>query len=154
MTCYISCFISFVFIVGMIYFYNSVNSSNIVKQYENQLTAKQQVIYKNIANERLHISMKGYMIGLILSIFVIYYNYSKKILHTNSVVCLVLSISFVTNYFYYKLTPKTDWMLNHVENKTQSQAWLQMYKSMQYYYHFGLMLGIIGICILAYAFKC
>jgi hypothetical protein len=33
-------------------------------------------------------------------------------------------------------------------------AWLQMYREMQYNYHAGLVLGIIGSGILAFAFRC
>lgn len=74
-------------------------------------------------------------------------------------VCIVLATSFLTNYFYYILSPKTDWMLNHVEGpeaqaKQQVQAWLQMYRTMQFYYHAGLVLGILGVGVLAFAFRC
>ena len=154
MVCSISCSISFVFIVGMIYFYNATGKSETVQQYRNTLTAHQQVTYDKIVKERLMISMQGYMLGLVLSLFIIYYNYQKKGFRPSSVVCLVLATSFITNYFYYKLTPKSDWMLNHVESREQTQAWLKMYKTMQYYYHAGLALGIIGICVFAYAFRC
>ena len=71
-----------------------------------------------------------------------------------SLVCLVLSTSFLTNYFYYMLSPKSDWMLNHVNNKEQTRAWLLMYRDMQYNYHLGLVLGIIAVGVLAFAFRC
>jgi hypothetical protein len=29
-----------------------------------------------------------------------------------------------------------------------------MYRTMQYYYHFGLVLGIAGVGVIAYAFRC
>ena len=52
------------------------------------------------------------------------------------------------------LSPKTDWMLNHVNSAEQTQAWLKMYRAMQYYYHAGLALGILGVGIFAYSFRC
>jgi len=61
---------------------------------------------------------------------------------------------FVTNYFYYVLHPKTEWMLAHINTKEQNIAWLTMYKEMQYNYHLGLALGIIGVGVLAFAFRC
>ena len=113
---------------------------------------QQREAYDKIAKERLHISMQGYGLGLILSGLIIYYK--KKQLKSTSLVCLVLATSFITNYFYYMLSPKSDWMLNHVESREQTHAWLQMYRTMQFYYHAGLVLGIIGVGVMAYAFRC
>ena len=70
------------------------------------------------------------------------------------VICIVMSISFITNYFYYILSPKSDWMLNHVNDKEQVKAWLQMYREMSYNYHLGLVLGIIAVGIFSFAFRC
>ena len=154
MVCSTSCLIATVFIIGMIYFYNATSKSVIVQQYRTQLTFPQKAIYDKIAAERLSISLKGYGLGFLISLAIIYYNYQKKQFRPSATVCTVLAISFLTNYFYYILSPKTDWMLNHVEGRAQTQAWLQMYKTMQYYYHAGLVLGILGIGIFAYAFRC
>ena len=158
MVCSISCSISAVFIIGMIYFYNAADKSTTVKQYRQQLSTQQKAVYDKIAAERLKISMQGYGLGFLLSLFIIYYNYQKTHkLRSSVTVCIVLATSFLTNYFYYILSPKTDWMLNHIEGseaqvKQQTQAWLQMYRTMQFYYHAGLVLGILGIGIFAYAF--
>jgi len=154
MVCSTSCIISAVFIIGMIYFYNATSKSQVVQQYRAQLPLPQKAIYDKIAAERLNISLKGYGLGFLLSLFIVYYNYRNKRLQPSATVCLVLATSFLTNYFYYTLSPKTDWMLNHVEGKAQTQAWLQMYRTMQYYYHAGLALGILGIGVFAYAFRC
>jgi hypothetical protein len=45
-------------------------------------------------------------------------------------------------------------MLNHITDAEQTQAWLKMYQTMQYYYHMGMVLGIVGVGVLAYAFRC
>ncbi len=152
MVCSISCSISMVFIIGMIYFYNGTSKNATVLQYKQQLNTEQRKAYDKIAAERLNISLRGYALGVLLSLLLIYYNYKKKQFKASSVVCLVLATSFLTNYFYYTLSPKSDWMLNHVESRGQTQAWLEMYKIMQYYYHAGLVLGIIGLGVFAYAF--
>lgn len=152
MVCSISCSISMVFIIGMIYFYNGTSKNATVLQYKQQLNTEQKQAYDKIAAERLNISLRGYALGVLLSLLLIYYNYKKKQFKASSVVCLVLATSFLTNYFYYTLSPKSDWMLNHVESRGQTQAWLEMYKVMQYYYHAGLVLGIIGLGVFAYAF--
>ncbi len=154
MVCSISCSISFVFIVGMIYFYNATSKNATVIQYKQQLNKEQRATYDMIAKERLDISMQGYVLGFVISLVIVFYNYKYKHIKPASVVCLVLATSFLTNYFYYMLSPKSDWMLNHVESREQTQAWLYMYRTMQYYYHAGLVLGILGIGVFAYAFRC
>jgi ABC-type multidrug transport system fused ATPase/permease subunit len=62
--------------------------------------------------------------------------------------------AFLTNYFHYILSPKSDWMLNHMNNQEEVKSWLLMYREMQYNYHMGLVLGIIAVGILAFAFRC
>jgi hypothetical protein len=138
----------------MIYFYNSTGSNPEVIKYRAQLNENQRKIYEKIVTERLGISIKGYILGFMLSLLIIYYYYKDKRIKPSSVVCIVLATSFLTNYFFYSLSPKTDWMLNHVESKEQTQAWLQMYRTMQFHYHAGLVLGIVGMGVFAYAFRC
>ena len=154
MVCSITCSISAIFIIGMIVFYNGMIRDDTVMQYKHQLNVQQSEAYDKIAKERLHISMQGFVLGFVLSLFIIYFTYNKKTFKPPATVCLVLATCFLTNYFYYTLTPKSDWMLNHVESKAQTQAWLEMYKNMRYKYHSGLLLGIVGVGIFAYAFRC
>ena len=71
-----------------------------------------------------------------------------------SMVCITVFIAFFTNYFYYILTPKTDWMLNHIDSREQTKAWLEMYRTMQVYYHSSLVVGIIAVGLITFAFRC
>ena len=156
MACTISCMISAVFIIGMIYFYNITDKSEIVRHYKYKLPNNLQKRYENISKERMKISLYGYGIGLLISLFVIFYNIKINHMKLNniSLVCTVMAICFLTNYFFYVLSPKSDWMLNHVNNPEQVKAWLQMYREMSFNYHSGLVLGIIAVGILAFAFRC
>lgn len=156
MPCSISCMISTVFIIGMIYFYNITDKSAIVRSYKQQLPSDLQKRYEKIAKERMTISYYGYGCGLLLSLCIIFYNLKLKgmKLNTFSLVCTVMATCFLTNYFFYMLYPKSDWMLNHVNSPEQVKAWLQMYKEMSYNYHAGLAFGIIAVGILAFAFRC
>ena len=156
MACAISCMVSAIFIIGMIYFYNMTDKSEIVKHYKSSLSSDLQKRYDKISKERLMISYQGYAFGVILSLGIIFYNLKikgKKMSNT-SLVCTVIATAFVTNYFYYMIHPKSDWMLDHLQNKQEIKAWLQMYREMQYNYHMGLTLGIIGVGIFAFAFRC
>ena len=156
MTCSISCSISFIFIIGMIYFYNATSKSSIVKHYKEKLPTDLRKRYEKITEERMRISYCGYILGFILSLCIIFYNLKRKGAKLNnvSIVCIVVSTCFLTNYFYYILTPKSDWMLDHMTNQEQVRLWLQLYRQMQVYYHSGLVLGIIGVGIFAFAFRC
>jgi len=156
MVCTISCMISAIFIIGMIYFYNMTDKSEIVKHYKNSLPSDLQKRYDKIAKERLTISYYGYILGFVLSLLIIFYNlyFKKNNINTTALVCIVISTCFITNYFFYTLYPKSDWMLNHTNNPEQVKAWLQMYKEMSYNYHMGIVLGIIAVGIFAFAFRC
>ena len=156
MACSISCMISAIFIIGMIYFYNRTDKSEIVKHYKNKLPIDLQKRYEKISKERMTISYYGYGLGVILSLFIIFYNLKIKHvkLNTISLVCTVVATCFLTNYFYYILSPKSDWMLNHTNNQEQVKAWLLMYREMSYNYHAGLALGIVAVGIFAFAFRC
>jgi len=156
MACTISCIISAVFIIGMIYFYNLTDKSEIVKHYKSSLPNNLQKRYENISKERMTISYYGYVLGLLISLFIIFYNLKIKgsKMNTFSLVCTVMATCFLTNYFYYMLSPKSDWMLNHISNQEQVKAWLLMYREMSYNYHMGIALGIIAVGIFAFAFRC
>ena len=156
MACLLICAISAIFIIGMIYFYNMTNKSKIVKSYKEKMPPDLQKRYEKISEERMRISYQGYILGFILSLFVIFYNYKFKgfRMGNTSLVCTVIAVSFITNYFYYMLSPKSDWMLNHMNSQDQVKGWLLMYREMQFNYHAGLALGIIAVGIMAFAFRC
>jgi hypothetical protein len=133
----------------------SIATSQIILKYKSQLPENLQKIYEQITNERTRIYYQGYILGFILSLIIIGINiYSDhKMLSTTSMICLVLATSFITNYFYYILSPKKKWMLDHIKTPDQTKAWLQMYRGMQVYYHTGLVLGIVAVGIFAHAFR-
>lgn len=156
MACYISCMISAIFVIGMIYFYNMTEKSEIVKHFKRKLSSDLQKRYDKISQERKWISYQGYILGVILSLGIILYNikFRGKKLDNLPLICIVIATTFVTNYTYYMLHPKSDWMLNHMANQEEVKAWLQMYREMQFNYHMGIELGIIAVGILAFAFRC
>jgi hypothetical protein len=132
-----------------------VYKSKIILQYKAQLPDELQGIHEKITRERTKIYYQGYILGFVLSLLIILANYwsNHKMLSTTSLVCLVLATSFITNYFYYILSPKKNWMLDYIKTPEQTKAWLQMYRGMQVYYHSGLVLGIIAVGVFAFAFR-
>ena len=151
MPCCISCMISCIFVIGMIYFYNATDKSDIVNKYKATLPLDLQQRYEKITEERRRISYQGYSLGFLLSLVILYF---RRKMNTISLVCTVMATCFLTNYFYYMLSPKSDWMLNHTTNQDEVRAWLLMYRAMSYNYHLGIVFGILAVGILAFAFRC
>ena len=153
MPCSMSLLLSIVFLVSMVYM---LQSTAITKEYEAQLPKELQQTYTKIVNERKGIYYMGYGLGFLLAIAIIFYNIyvSKRKLSTLSLVSIIVSVSFITNYFYYMLSPKTSWMLDSIKDPEQTKAWLKMYRGMQTYYHGGLALGVLAMGLFAFAFRC
>ncbi len=155
MPCLVTCGLAVAFLISMIYMYNATNRSQVLVQYEKQLPSNLQQLYKKIRDERQSISYYGYGLGFILSLIAIVYNsVSLKKGSTISMVCLAVVITFLTHYFYYLLTPKTTYMLEHINSPEQTKAWLTMYKTMQKFYHTGMLLGLVAVGLMALAFRC
>ena len=72
------------------------------------------------------------------------YHQGKKF-KTLTKMCIVLAISFTVNYFFYILSPKSDYMILHLNTPNERMAWLNIYKTMQFNYHLGFALGLIGM---------
>jgi hypothetical protein len=158
MVCANSCMFASIFLIANIYMmFSCVNDTN-KSEFKKTLTSKQKEIYEKIISERKNIYYGGFALGIALSILALYIgeNYlffiDKKNKATLPKVCMIATITFITNYFFYILYPKSDYMLLHLTNKAQIEGWLAIYKKMQYKFHFGFVLGIIAVIIYAYGF--
>ncbi len=152
--CLQSCSLSIIFLVSMFYFsvWKIEERTEDLNNFEKLLSPEQKEIYANIKQERRNIYLSGYSIGFFLSIMAILYyrNNSKTKLTKTNMICLIFTISFITNYFYYILSPKSNYMILHLDKQEEKEAWLKIYKSMQYNYHFGFVLGIIALLFLTH----
>ncbi len=155
MACAVSCMISAIFLIGMVYFYYMTDKTQIVQRYKATLSKDNLVLFEKINHQRMKLSYEGYALGVFLSILILFYNikFTKNKMTPATMVCLVVATSFVTNYFYYILSPKKDMMLAHVKTPEETAAWLQMYRGMQFNYHMGLALGIVAVGVMAFAFR-
>ena len=155
MYCCTSCLIAITFLIANIYIIISSINDNKKQNLYNVLDDKQKKIYNNIVNERKNIYFTGYLVGIILSIIFVYslkYILRPKKLQKISIICLVTSITFITNYLYYILYPKTDYMVLHLTDKRQVEEWLNIYKYMQFKYHLAFVIGIISVVIFTYGY--
>ena len=155
MPCGITCLVALVIIVSKILFLFSVASDSSIKQYKNEFTPELKQIYKKITAERLGLHVQGYTLGIFLSVLFLIYNtqFSKRPVTLVSMICVAITITFFVNYFYYTLSPKSDWVLNHVTGEKDVKAWLNVYRAMQLHYHGAFAIGLLAVAVLAYAFR-
>jgi hypothetical protein len=152
--CYLGCGISLIFIIGMVFMSLSIDKSKISEKFKKTLDEEQLSKYKKITNERLNIYYFGYILGFLISIGLLLFNLFilQKKMSKIEMVCLTGGVTFLTTYFYYILSNKSEYMIMNLKTDVQKSSWLEVYKTMQYNYHMGLVLGIIGVMILSSSF--
>ena len=121
----------------------SVFSSQEKKKFVAMLTAEQGAIFSEVHRTRLAIYVGGLVVGGIVG-WIVYTGSGDKSLRC---LCSAVGVAAVTAYFVYKLYPKDKWMLNYL-NVEQTRAWLEMYKTMSFNFHFGFVVGLVGYAVL------
>ncbi len=156
MICNFTCALALIFFIATIFTNIMACSNNTINNYKEQLPDNLKQLYTNITNERFYIYWGGFLLGFVISLGIILYNYifNKNKLTPSLVFCIVMSTMFIVNYLFYTLYPKTNWMLDNIQTPEQTKAWLELYKHMKNYYHIGLVLGILAVAFFAFAFKC
>ena len=103
--------------------------------------------FMEIKKDRMYIWLKSTILGIIMSVLV-----HKFTLKGNNLsnTCTMVLVYFLTQYLVYSLHPKKRWMLNHLRSIDQNKAWLNMYNSMKYRWHFGLLFGLISYGFFSY----
>ena len=151
MVCVLNCSIAIMFLVATVYLMLTTNRSRKIQDLYNVMNQSQRENFEKIVKERRDISMRGYLLGLFIA-FIVFFS-SKGIksfkMNNTSSICMVGAITFTTNYFYYILHPKSDYMILHLEEENQRLLWLKVYRNMQVKYHCGLLLGIVASMFLA-----
>lgn len=149
MVCATSCAIAFIFIIANIYCCAfSHRSGGVIQEFVSKLSPENQRRYAVITRERQGIYFMGLFLGFILSMILLVCC-RKYFLGgggaRGGMLCMVAAVAFSVNYFYYILSPKTDWMVLHLKSGEETNAWLKVYRTMQVNYHIGLVLGILAV---------
>ena len=156
MICGWTCFVATMFILANILFTFLMDKHGEVAKYQDSLDEKQKKVYEKIVNERKNIALQGYGLGLGLSVgFLVSRHFMTKrkgslLSSSVSSLCLTAAITFIVQYFYYILSPKSDWMLNQLTNEEQKQQWLKVYRAYSWNYHLSMLIGLIGAGLLGY----
>jgi hypothetical protein len=138
-----SLYISIAFIVATFATLQSPNSE--LKQNLSQyLTEKEQNDYQEIIIMRRNIYFQGLAIGIVIALGAVFLisplRKAKKMVRLFT----AIAITFSVNYFYYILYPKDKYMIEILDTREENKAWLQIYKTMQFRYHMGFLLGLVA----------
>ena len=146
--------IAIVFLVANVYTAFITDKAAGKDEFYKTLSQEQVKLYENIVRERRDIYLKGYGLGIVFAIiFVFMLNKTKKSnLAGWGIAGLAGAIVFMTNYFYYMMSPKSDYMVIHLDTEEQRKAWNNIYTTMQFRYHWGLLLGIASAVFLSKSF--
>ena len=94
--------------------------------------------------------MKIYLIsltiGLVLGFLYLQFNKNKSVSRVCVFTVLVL---FATNALYL-ISPKSKYMVSYLQTEEQRNAWLNVYKEMQYRQIIGTIIGMVAYIILSY----
>ena len=151
--CHLSLLLAAALLLGMALSHLAIDRSHVIAEYKRQLPSSLQALYSRLSSERLRIYYCGYFLGFLLSMLFVWYAKGYKP-STLVLVSSVIAISSIVSYYYYILTPKSDYLLNHIQSSEQNRAWLAMYRHMQVYCHGGMVLGILAAAMAAFAFRC
>ena len=149
MVCINSCLIAFVLLSGTIATMITSKTSPNFRKFNETLTLEQQKLYKNITMERLRIYIEGMILGLITGLFGL--SLLPKKVDNSSKVCLFVIVCLLINMIYYRMYPKSNYMVKHLNTPEQKEAWLAIYKEMKYRHLFGMILGLGAYIVLGMA---
>ncbi len=149
--CNISCLIAIVFIIANL----SVNifAMNTSQIYKSHLSQENNIKYNKIKHERKKIALDGLYLGLLISVIIILLLKNKSKRSNTNLLCLVGSITFTIQVFYYILSKKSDYMILHLDKEKDRIQWLDVYRKYQVSYYGGLFVGIVGVTIICMQFR-
>ena len=153
MKCFIRCSAGIVFLIANIFCMFSVDKYAQKKRFFDSLDTKLQYKYLNIIKERRRIYYEGFMFGILLSILAVgmAYKTNNKNLSNKVIICTTLSVTLLTNYLYYMLKPKSDWMILYLDNPDQRALWLDIYRTMKGRFHLGFLFGLVSVVMFSNA---
>ena len=150
MVCFTTCALAMGFIGASISIMINTHQRYLNSKFVEMLDDNQRNTYQTIVNEQFRYYTQGTIIGLLLSA-VYFYIAKRNGAQPQTIICSVIAIIGIVQYLYYKLMPKSQWVLSILTTKDQVAQWLEIYKYMSWQYHMGFALGIIGYAILTWA---
>ena len=142
-SCDLACLVATGLFGGKLYLIINYNKKQLLDNFINELNDNQKKRYQKIIKERLNIYIQGMLIGLILGFIYLQIVPQSDVFRA----CMFTVIVLGTNYFYYILKPKSDYMVKHLTTKRQRETWLDIYREMQFRCKMGFVLGVLAFLI-------
>ena len=139
------CAIAFAFIGGMLWLVIAANRKTL-DNFTKSLTPQQRNIMEEIKKMRFQIWIRGLVFGFIIALL------SARFLPIdfggeNMNACAIAAIAMGINYFYYMFSNKPIEMIDYLRPE-QIEAWKAVKNEMQFKYHIGIVLGLVGSFLL------
>ena len=141
------CSVAVVFLLSSI-FMMFLKDEKLFANFMNTLNKDQKNIYFKIIRERTMLYIGGMLLGLLLGF--IFLSMNKK---SGMNICAFITIVFVTQLVFYKVYPKSTYMLYHLDNKNQVSAWTDIYTYMKKIYMLSFFLAIVSYILIGVSFK-
>ena len=141
------CMLAMVLLTGMISTMITSRTSPLFKEFMDTLDKKQKKIYKKVFLERLRLYLEGMILGLVCGLLVI----SELNCESCWKICGFVVVALIVNTMYYQLSPKSTYMIKHLNTPEQKEAWLNIYKQMKYRKILGMVLGFLAYVLLGTA---
>ena len=141
------CSVAVVFLLSSI-FMMFLKDEKLFTNFMNTLDEDQKKIYFKIIRERTMLYIGGMLLGLFLG--VVYLSMNKK---TGMNICAFITIVFVTQVVFYKVYPKSTYMLYHLDDPKQVSAWTDIYTYMKKIYMLSFLLAIVSYILMGISFK-
>jgi len=144
------CFLAGVLILSQIISIFYCNRGNAYKNLLAVLDNNQIEVLEKVSKERLNIYLHGQGIGVFLGLILLYILRCKK--EDKNKLCLtgcgVVMVIYLVTYFYYQLSPKSDYLIKYLNNPEQRMAWMNMSIHMRKCHIISILLGFVGYYIL------
>lgn len=153
----ILCAVAVVFITASVWMSFAVDKHALTSSFFQVIGGKDTLLgkkYMSRIHERRSLYFQGLVLGALLSVLYLWTVPSAKSVsvmkHPLTVACMVSGITMLTAYFYYMLMPKQPMLVLELTNEKQRSEWANIYKTMQWNYHAGLLLGVIGVGVFGF----
>lgn len=141
------CLLGTGFLMSMVYTMGN-KGSEISQQFQRSLTPEQSQIHQEIHDQRQSLFFQGLILGTILGGAYLYFNSGASAIKN---ACLFTTIVMTVMTFYYKLSPKSKYMVEYLTLPAQKELWVRVYREYQVKYYLGFLLGIVGYLLIGYA---
>ena len=146
MVCITNCAIGAALVGGTIATALVSKQDTVFREYRSTLNAEQIAALDRIANQRLSLYVQGTILGIVVVTMVALFGGKKMSPLTSG--CTFVAVVLLTQYFYYILMPKPDWMIRHLRTQEQNTHRLRVYRHMSFRWHMGMLVGLLGFFIL------